>query len=296
LSVQIGILFALLTAFASILGFLYKHRGAVESPPIDWRRPVRSSLTLFRSRWYLLGLAVALGAWGFHVTALTLAPISLVQAVIAGGLTLLTVVADRLFGFKVTKREWIGVGLTAAGLAFLAATLKGTADSSHSDYDAAVLAAYAGGCLVLAVVAALADRRLSPGIGMAASAGLIWGASDVSIKALSDHVGDGFVGVITHPLAAVIVLLSAVGLTVSAKSLQDGKAVPVIAVTSAAANVATIASGPIVFGEPLPDDPLALAVRVLAFVLVIGAAALTPPPLGETDGDAAPTRVATETA
>ena len=107
--------------------------------------------------------------------------------------------------------------------------------------------------------------------------------------------GDGFVSVLTNPLAAVIALLSAVGLTVSAKSLQDGKAVPVIAVTSAAANVVTIASGPIVFGEPLPDDPFALALRVIAFVLVIGAAALTPPPLGD-DGDVVPTRVATETA
>jgi len=55
--------------------------------------------------------------------------------------------------------------------------------------------------------------------------------------------------------------------------------VPVIAVTSVAANVSTIAAGPIVFSEPLPDDTAALIVRVLAFALVICAAALTPPPL-----------------
>src|SRR3712207_6343772 len=111
LTVQLGILFALLTAFASIVGFLYKARGAVESPPIEWSRPVSSSLALFRSRWYVLGILVALGSWGFHVTALALAPISLVQSVIAGGLVLLTVVADRLFGFHVSRREWIGVAL-----------------------------------------------------------------------------------------------------------------------------------------------------------------------------------------
>ena len=52
-----------------------------------------------------------------------------------------------------------------------------------------------------------------------------------------------------------------------------------IAVTSVAANALTIAAGPIVFAEPLPDDTLGLAVRILAFALVIGAAALTPPPL-----------------
>jgi hypothetical protein len=156
--------------------------------------------------------------------------------------------------------------------------MHGTADSRHSDYETGVLAAYAGTAFLLGVIAAVSDGRVSPGIGLAASAGLIWGASDVSIKALSDHTGEGFVGVMTHPLAPIIALLSAIGLTVSAKSLQDGKAVPVIAVTSAAANIVTIASGPIVFGEPLPDEPLELIVRLLAFALVIGAAALTPPP------------------
>ena len=52
-----------------------------------------------------------------------------------------------------------------------------------------------------------------------------------------------------------------------------------IAVTSVAANALTIAAGPIVFSEPLPDDTLGLVVRILAFALVICAAALTPPPL-----------------
>src|ERR687897_543206 len=134
-SVQIGLLLALATAFTSVLGFLYKHRGAVESPDVEMRRPVRTSLALFRSRWYTLGIVIAMGSWGFHVGALALAPISLVQSVIAGGLVLLTVTADRLFAHSVTRREWIGVGLAALGLAFLAATLEGAGDEAHADYD-----------------------------------------------------------------------------------------------------------------------------------------------------------------
>jgi drug/metabolite transporter (DMT)-like permease len=35
-----------------------------------------------------------------------------------------------LFGHDVSRREWIGVALTAAGLAFLAATPEGTGDSA----------------------------------------------------------------------------------------------------------------------------------------------------------------------
>ena len=51
-----------------------------------------------------------------------------------------------------------------------------------------------------------------------------------------------------------------------------------IALTSATANVLTIAAGPTIFQEPLPEDPLALLVRLAAFALVITAAAMTPPP------------------
>ena len=85
---------------------------------------------------------IAFCSWGLHVGALALAPISLVQSVIAGGLVLLTVVADRLFGIEVTRREWIGVALTAAGLAFLAATLGGDGSSAHSHYAPGTLAVF----------------------------------------------------------------------------------------------------------------------------------------------------------
>jgi drug/metabolite transporter (DMT)-like permease len=289
LSVQIGLVLALATAFTSIVGFLYKHRGAVESPPVNTRQPVRSSLELFRSRWYVLGIVIAMGSWGFHVGALALAPISLVQTVIAGGLVLLTVIANRLFGFTVSRREWIGVALTAVGLAFLAATLGGTGDDAHNDWNSAKLSLYVGLSAAIGLAAAAASRRSeNGGTLLAVSAGLIWGASDVSIKAVSGVLDEGVVAVLTHPLSLVILVASLVGLSVSARSLQVGKAVPVIAVTSAAANVSTIASGPLIFGEPVPDDPLGLAMRIAAFALVIVAASLTPPPIRTPEGEPQP--------
>lgn len=278
---QIGLVFALATAFAAIIGNLLKFRGAATAPEVDWRRPVRTSLGLFRARDYTIGIIVATAAWGLHVTALSLAPISLVQAVIAGGLVMLTVCADRLFGHDVTRREWIGVALTAAGLAVLAATMSGVGNDAHADHSTSALATYVG-LLTVAGLAAAAygwgpSERRAPVV--AAAAGVLWGASDVSIKALSDYLGDDGFGVLLHPLAPTIAILSLVGLTVSARSLQQGAAVPVIAATAAAANVTTIAAGPIVFGEPMPSDPAALTLRMLAFALVIGAAVLTPPPL-----------------
>ena len=202
--VQLGLLFALATAFASIVGFLYKHRGAVESPPVEARRPVRTSLALFRSRWYTIGILVATASWGFHVAALALAPISLVQSVIAGGLVLLTVVADRLFGFhgdpaRVDRRRADG------GRPRLP---RGDARRRRRQRPQRLrrpptLALYAGVAAALGLGAALAGRNgYRDGIPLALSAGLLWGASDVSIKALSDHLGDDGVARAAAPARA----------------------------------------------------------------------------------------------
>ena len=287
-SVLIGLVFALATALASIVGFLYKHRGAAESADVEFRRPVSTSVRLFRSKWYSLGIIIALTGWGFHVAALSLAPISLVQSVIAGGLVLLTVTADRVFGHSVTRREWIGVGLAAVGLAFLAATLEGAGREAHSSFEPAVLWSYIALCSILAVgVAAWGFGTQRAGVMFAASAGLLWAASDTSIKAVSDDLGESVFTLLADPLVLVIFFASMAGLVVSARSLQIGKAVPVIAVTSVAANSFTIAAGPIVFGEPVPEDPLGLIVRVSAFALVIVAAALTPAPVRSVPAEAA---------
>jgi hypothetical protein len=77
--VILGLILALASALATNLSFLFKHRGAVLAPPIRVRHPLRSAVGLFRSRWFLVGWTVAVVAWGLHVGALSLAPLSIVQ-------------------------------------------------------------------------------------------------------------------------------------------------------------------------------------------------------------------------
>jgi hypothetical protein len=65
----------------------------------------------------------------------------------------------------------------------------------------------------------------------------------------------------------------------SAKGLQDGEPIPVIAVTGTAANVSGIVGGIIVFGDPLAGNPLSLVVQCAAFIAVLAAAWLMPAPV-----------------
>src|ERR671930_1656815 len=157
MTLELGILLALGCAFATNLGFLYKYRGACAAPSVDIRHPLRSARCLFRSKWFAIGMAVAVGAWLLHVAAMALAPLSIVQAVISGGLVCLTVLAERLFGFSVGKRQWLGVGFTALGLSTLAVTLP-HAGGAHSTYSTAGMIAFESGLLVAGTVLVLFPR------------------------------------------------------------------------------------------------------------------------------------------
>jgi drug/metabolite transporter (DMT)-like permease len=283
MTLYLGILLALTCAFTSNLAFLYKHRGAAAAPAVDVRHPLRSGRDLFRSRWFAIGMLVAVGAWGAHVAALALAPMSVVQAVLAGGVVLLAVMAERLFGFRIGPRQWLGLGLTALGLVLLGVTLPAV-HSAHSQFSLPGMIAFEAGFVLVGALLIMGKRIGAPdhhhGIMLGAAAGVLFGVSDVSIKAITGLVSHaGLAGALLSPWAIVALAASVTAFYASAKGLQDGDAVPVIALTSTAANVSGIAGGLIVFGDPLPGSALGMVLQTIAFLLVIVAAALTPAPV-----------------
>ncbi len=280
MSLNLGILLALACAVATQLGFLYKHRGANAAPKVDIRRPLRTVRALFSSPWFAIGMGVALGAWILHVAALALAPLSVVQAVLSTGVVILAVLADRLFGFDVGRRQWLGVAMTAVGLILLVLTLPAS-HGAHSSYSLAGMLAFEGGMLAIGALLISGPRMGAPdhhhGIMLGAAAGTLFGVSDVAIKALTGL--DGPLAILLSPWLGVAALASVVAFYASARGLQDGEAVPVIASTSTAANVSCIIGGIVVFGDPMPTDTLGILLQVLAFSLVVVAALVTPPPL-----------------
>src|SRR5688572_19853746 len=286
---NLGILLALACAVATQLGFLYKHRGACAAPKVDIRRPLKTVKSLFSSRWFAIGMAVALGAWLLHVAAMALAPISVVQAVLSTGVVILAVLAERLFGFKVGRRQWLGVAMTAAGLVLLVMTLPAHS-GSHSSFSVAGMVSFEAGMLAIGALLITGPRIGAPdhhhGVMLGAAAGVLFGVSDVAIKALTGLGGDGLMAVMLSPWLPVTIVASVVAFYASARGLQDGEAVPVIASTSTAANVSTIMGGIVVFGDPMPGDTLGIALQMFAFALVVVAALIVPPPLRAAEANA----------
>jgi drug/metabolite transporter (DMT)-like permease len=152
-----------------------------------------------------------LGAWLLHVGALALAPLSIVQAVLSGGLVFLAILAERCFGFHLGQRQWIGLVTTAAGLVVV-----GLTSTEHSVGRSSLAALIAVECGV-----------------MACGGLLVLG----SVKLDNTHRDEGM-------------MLAVVAFFASARSLQLGPGLVVIALTSVAANVVAISGGILVFHDP----------------------------------------------
>jgi drug/metabolite transporter (DMT)-like permease len=282
LAVGVGLICALFSALGTNLAFLFKHRGALAAPAVDMRHPLRSAIDLFRSKWWSIGWGVAAVAFALHVAALTLAPISIGQAVLAGGLVFLAVLAERFFGFELGRRQWIGIGLVAVSLTLLTLTGGGGGGDAHSGYSLAgmiVFESIAVGVGLLLVFSHLIERiPAQPGVLLGVAAGLGFGVSDVAIKALSGDLDARPIGLLS-PWSAIAVTAAVFSFFASARSLQIGDGVAVIAVTSVAANLSAILAGLAVFGDRLGNDPLVVGIRLAAFALILVGAALIPAPV-----------------
>jgi len=276
----VGLGCAVLAAIGTNLSFLYKHRGAVAAPDVDMRHPLRSAIDLFRSKWWTVGWLLAAVAFAFHVGALAVLPLSVGQSVLSGGFVLLAVLAERYFGFDLGRRQWFGVVLVAVSLALLAVTGEGS--GTNSDYSTVGIIVFEGAALALGLLFVFSHRvprlRAQRGVLLGAAAGMGFGVADVSVKALSGDLGSGPFALVSV-WSILIVIAGVASFFASARSLQVGEGVGVIAVTSVAANLSAILAGVVVFGDPLGDDALVVSARVGAFVLVLGAAALMPAPV-----------------
>jgi hypothetical protein len=172
------------------------------------------------------------------------------------------------------------VGLTALGLVLLAITLPH--HGGHSSYSTVGMIAFESALLALGTFLVLSkklDSHEHHGVMLGTAAGILFGVSDVAIKAITTSLGTGGGIAVLLPWLATCVAASVIAFYASARGLQKGEAVPVITLTSAAANVTAISGGILVFGDPMPGDPIGIFLQSFAFVLVIVAAALMPAPL-----------------
>lgn len=270
----LGLSLALIGSVALNASYLIQHVGAIAAPTIAFRHPMRTLGALLRSRLWLAGGVLGIAGWAISIAALTQAPLSLVQAFLIGGIALLAPVAVRVLGHRLALRELVGISLVLFALLVLLLGRGGV--GVHSHFHNAALGIYlsgsvcAGACLLL-----VRQRRTQM---LAAAGGILYGAADVAIKALTGLAGH-------HGMSAAFIspwLIAAIAASIGAffcfqRALQTGKPMPVIALMTAGNNIVSIIGGLAVFGDPLGHRPAMMLVHVAAFVLIVIAAWLLAP-------------------
>jgi hypothetical protein len=275
-ALAIGIALALAASLALNTSYLLQHAGSAGAPAITPLRPIATLRSLLCSRAWFAGGALGMLGWAMHVGALSRAPLSVVQAFVAGGLALAVPIGRFLFRHVLERPERVGIALMALALAGLAAGIRDV--GAHGAFDSAGLALYlaGSGAGAVAVVALPSRRRRPQALGLAG--GLLYGAADVAIKALTGVASRHSVWqALASPWLAAAALATVGAFFCFQRGLQSGPALPVIALMTAGTNSLSIAAGFVVFGDPLGRTPALTALHAASFVVVVAAGSLLAP-------------------
>jgi uncharacterized membrane protein len=250
------------------VGIVLQATVARVAPADDALHP-RLLVRLMRSPRFVVGGVIVVLGWVLHATALLLAPLTLVQPVLASSLVVVLILAAPMLGERATAREYVAVGAIVAGVAGL---LVVAPERSAGEAGTTGVAVFAGalGAVALVPVALRGVHRSTSGPAVAAGAG--FALSAVATKLLTD-------GPLVRPGAvlwlAVTALAAAVGGVDEMSALQSRPAVGVVPVVFAVETLLPVIAAPLLFGEhwgPSNSRRAALAaalVAVLAGVVVL---------------------------
>src|SRR5690242_16826051 len=266
----IGVLLAVAASVLLNGSYLLQHAGSAQAVAVSVRRPVATLRSLVRSRLWAAGSVAGMTGWVLHIGALSRAPISIVQAFVAGGLAL-TLPFVALARRRIAPAERNGAALMVVGLVLLSLGMH--ARPVTGPVPSGALAAYA--VAAAAVAAALAGGvRGAPRPGaLGVAGGVLYGVADLAVKALTLTAREhGLAALPLSPWPAVVVASSVCAFFAFQRGLQAGRPITVIGLMTAATNLVAIAGGLLVFGDPLGATPALVAVHLAAFATIIVAA------------------------
>jgi hypothetical protein len=271
--VWLGLGVAGVASLALNLSYLVQHAGLAAAPRVTASRPLATLRGLLASPAWRAGAALGYGGLVLNAIALALAPLALVQVVIAAGLVVVAVGSHQVARRPVARREVAAVATILVALSALAVAPPATTTALPDVTALLAFSAVSGGGALL-----LARAGSSTRLGLAA--GLLYGATNVSLAVLAECAQAGsLLGPEALVAAATGVVVTAGGFFAFQRGLQTGRPTPVVILMTAGTTAVAIAGGLVLLGERLGAGVAAGALDLLAFALVPLAAALAAPTL-----------------
>ena len=271
-SVGVGALSAVIASSLFSVGLILQ---AVEARTLSAEHSLRPSVLLAlarRPRWTIGGF-VMLAGFGMHVTALALAPLTVVQPALAAGLLVLLVAGMREGGHRPGARELLGVAgivIGVAGLAFAAPDR--ASDDTDTGSTALALAVLGVAVVVPQVFAVARDRHGGGGLLTTFAAGSSYAMTGVATKLVSDAlVEDQWAAALFWLILTAVV--AALALIDQNAALQRRSVIEVGPVVFVVPVVVPVLLAPALVGETWDSAPYGVVPLILSLVVVCVATA-----------------------
>jgi drug/metabolite transporter (DMT)-like permease len=256
---------------------MYAQKKAVASlPEVEFKLSWTVLKAFLTNGPWLMSFSFILVGSALYAYALTQAPISIVQPIMAAGVALLAYLAVKNLGEKPRRKDLVAIGLSILGVVLLAVSLAEglPKDVKHSPGALWIFTAVMIG---IAVVIPLLFRGRAAGQKAAAlgiCCGLLYGTSAVFAKLMLVDWSNQWAG------KGVVVLFSSVFLIAWAATLipafiilqaalQRGMAIVVVPLMSCLSQVVPIAMGMVALHEKMPHSIALSIVRVAGFALIL---------------------------
>ncbi|MGD0948023.1 MAG: hypothetical protein ABSA52_11370 [Candidatus Binatia bacterium] len=259
---------AVLASTLLTVGLYFMKREAERLPSLGGGWRLAAWWAFMRDGWWLSGFLLQVAGYGLYFLSLRAAPLSIVHAVLNGGIALFVLLAVLGLGEDPRPVEWFAVVVIVVSLIILSLSLASAPAVSAAEHGTLL---FSLAVLTLAALALALDRQPARTIGLSIASGLVLGLAAVYAKGLASGIG------VTADAAFHLLLTVAanlVGFAMMQAAFQRGRGVVVMPLLGALSNLVPIIGGILVFGETLPTQQPAAVLRPLAFTLAILGAAL----------------------
>jgi len=251
---------------------IYLEKKAVGTlPEVEFKHLWMTAKAFITDKPWMLAQIVNIAGFALYSVALALAPVSIVEPIIAAGVVLLAYLAIKRLGEKPRKIDYYAMGMTVLGVALIGVSLAEglPKDVLNHGWEIPIFSAVIIG---LAVIIPLTMRgsqaRLSVGLGI--SVGLFFGIAAVYQRLVMLYL----VNLSTHWHLFLVFLVACVVTYIIAfvllqAALQKGMAIIVAPVYNGLMELVPIVIGTMALNEVFPQSNILKAARVLAFALIM---------------------------
>jgi drug/metabolite transporter (DMT)-like permease len=265
---------AALSAAASFAGANVAQARAARRLEGDQRVSPTLLIRLLHDRVWVIGLVVSALGFALQTTALSMAPVLLVQPLIVTELLFALPLAAMLAGARLRLREYAGAAMIAGGLAVFVLVAHPAGNQTETSVGSWILIVAAVSLTVL-VLTVFAERGLKAGAlrtsVLAAAAGISFGLLSVLTKTVTHQFARDGISALARAQPWLLAVVALTGLTLTQTAFRSGPVAVSLPMIDVAEPLVASLIAVLAFGEHIARGPgVAVGAIVSALIVTVG--------------------------